>query len=97
MTTELETKIDFDIDFPDEYNVIFHNDDVTPMDYVIILLTGIFNKDPMEAIDLMMEVHNTGAAVVARYSKEVADTKLAEVGKMNARFGYSLKVTTETA
>ena len=41
-----------------------HNDDFTAMDFVVEILIDIFHKDEMEAIHLMLMVHESGRAVV---------------------------------
>ncbi len=49
---------------PKRYSVIMHNDDYTPMDFVVQVLMEIFNKRKEEAVMLMMMVHKGGKAVV---------------------------------
>ena len=41
--------IGVDLQEPRKYNVVFHNDDVTPMGFVVDILRRIFQKDPQEA------------------------------------------------
>lgn len=60
---------------PQLYKVVMLNDDYTPMEFVIELLKGVFNKTTEEANRLMMEVHNRGAAVCGIYTRDVAETK----------------------
>ena len=42
--TKTEQRTATDITFPKRYNVIFLNDDFTPMPFVIHLLIEVFNK-----------------------------------------------------
>ena len=49
--------IGVDLQEPRKYNVVFHNDDVTPMGFVVDILRRIFQKDPQEAERLMLKVH----------------------------------------
>ena len=67
--------IGVDLQEPRKYNVVFHNDDVTPMDFVVDILRRIFQKDPQEAERLMLKVHNEGRAVVGTYSLDIAASK----------------------
>lgn len=60
---------------PKLWNVIFLNDDFTPMDFVMLTLIHIFNKSQEDSHRLMMEVHEKGSAVIAKYPKDVAKTK----------------------
>lgn len=60
---------------PSLWNVIFINDDFTTFDFVMIVLIGIFNKSEEEAFVLTKKIHENGKAIVAQYSKDVAETK----------------------
>lgn len=60
---------------PSQWSVIFFNDDVTTMDFVVSLLIDFFDKDFDNATDLMLTIHLKGSAVVGIYSKDIAETK----------------------
>ena len=45
---------------PDKYNVIMLNDDSTPMDFVVNVLTTIFRHNMESAKAVMLEVHEKG-------------------------------------
>lgn len=64
---------------PPFYRVILLNDDYTPMDFVVIVLEQIFRKLHEEAVNIMMTVHNKGAAVCGVYTRDVAETKVDQV------------------
>lgn len=82
--------------YPNRYNVVFHNDDYTPMDFVITLLIQIFNKNLEQANELTMQIHHEQAAIAGTYSKEIAEQKLSEATAEITHNGYQLKVTLET-
>ncbi len=63
---------------PSLYDVIMLNDDFTTMDFVVKILTDIFDKNQPEAVELMLKVHKEGQAAVARYPYDIADTKVKE-------------------
>ena len=42
MDVEIDEKIKIKVTEPNMYKVVFLNDDATPMDFVIEILTGIF-------------------------------------------------------
>lgn len=74
------------------YDVIFFNDDYTPMEFVVRLLTDVFKHDIESATAVMMKVHTAGSAVVGTYIYEIADEKK-ELCLYNAiHNNYPLKV-----
>lgn len=83
------------LDNPRKYNVIFHNDDYTPMEFVIELLMIIFNKNPEEAIVLTETVHLQGKAIVATYPKNIAMMKVKKVEEISKANEFPLKCTME--
>jgi len=64
---------------PRRFRVIIHNDDYTTMDFVVEILIRFFNKTRSESVELMLVVHQSGAAAVGTYSRDVAETLMAEV------------------
>ena len=78
------------------WKIIYHNDDVTSFEFVILSLIQIFKKSADEAIALSLLVHNQGKAVVAQYSCfDVADQKFLEITDFIRSFNSKLKVTME--
>ena len=82
---------------PGEYNVIFHNDDFTPMDFVTLILKHIFFKNDMEAETLMLKVHNEGKAIVGTYSYDIAATKATDAINIARKNGFPLRITVNMA
>lgn len=82
---------------PKRYKVIMHNDDFTSMEFVIFVLMNIFNKNEMEANDLMMKVHKGGSAMVGTYSYDIARSKVEETTLLARQEGFPFKVTMEVA
>ena len=81
---------------PSKYKVIFHNDDYTPMDFVVIALMALFRKSSDEAFRIMMNVHEKGRGIAGGpYSKEIAETKVANVMDFARQNGHPLKATFE--
>lgn len=64
---------------PSMYRVIMLNDDYTPMDFVIDVLTRFFSMDMERATQVMLAVHTQGSAVCGVYPKDIAETKAAQV------------------
>ena len=99
METMVVNKIDIETNFqyPSNWNVIFWNDEVTPMGFVTYILKEVFHQEEADAFDLMLKVHNEGKAIVGCYIKSIAEAKL-EVAKSAAeKAGYPLMITIEKA
>lgn len=64
---------------PSLYQVIMHNDDFTPMEFVVDVLERFFNMERAHATRVMFEVHTKGQAVCGIFSKDVAETKVEQV------------------
>ena len=94
--SKVSTKSKVELNFPERYDVIFHNDDFTPMDFVIQLLIEVFNKGLDTAKDLTMQIHTEGKAVAGTYSYEIAEQKVNEAMTLSRYNKYPLKVTMET-
>lgn len=83
------------IEEPRRYKVIFHNDDITTMEFVTDVLRRVFNKAADEAVTLMMKVHREGQAMVGIYSYDVAMTKASMATTMARSEGFPLLITCE--
>ena len=55
--TQSDTITRTEITYPNRYNVVFINDDFTPMDFVVQLLVEVFNKTLEEANDVTLQIH----------------------------------------
>lgn len=94
-TTVNKIKPKEDIKEPVQYNVIFINDEVTSMEFVIEMLVVIFNYTHMEADEMMMKIHTDGSAVVATMPHEMAEQKGVEVVQLARNNGFPLVVKLE--
>lgn len=80
---------------PSRYRVLLHNDDYTPMEFVVYLLEKFFNKDREQATRIMLHVHQKGIGVCGVYTREVAETKVTQVMDTARRNEHPLKCTME--
>lgn len=83
------------IDTPRLYKVILHNDDYTPMDFVVQILMSVFKKDELAATQIMLNVHNLGRGVCGVYTYEIAETKVARVHQLAEQNEYPLHASME--
>jgi ATP-dependent Clp protease adaptor protein ClpS len=64
---------------PPMYKVVMINDDYTPMEFVVETLEKFFGMDREKATRVMLLVHTQGKATCGIYSRDVAETKAAQV------------------
>jgi ATP-dependent Clp protease adaptor protein ClpS len=97
MSTEIEVKekITVQLEPPCMWKVVFLNDDKTPMELVIELLTGIFKHTESKAKETTLEIHETGSAIVGIYPFEIAEQKGIEVTVSARQEGYPLQIKLE--
>jgi len=92
---ELDVKVRPKSVTPRRYKVIFHNDDYTTMEFVVIALMQFFHKSETEATYIMLTVHRTGHGVAGVYTRDVAETKVQKVTEFARDHGMPLLVTAE--
>ncbi len=81
-----------DILEPGRYNVIYINDEVTTMEFVVESLVLVFNYENAAAEEMTMKVHADGSAVVATLPFEIAEQKGTEVTRLARSNGYPLLI-----
>jgi ATP-dependent Clp protease adaptor protein ClpS len=77
------------------YRVIIHNDDVTPMDFVITILTKIFFISQPLAMNIMLTAHYVGMAYVQTLPKSEAQRRIGKAQFAAGLEGYPLKFSME--
>lgn len=91
----LEDRPEDEIQPPLMYRVIMLNDDYTTMEFVVDVLRRIFRKSEADSHRLMLLIHNTGQATAGVYTREIAQTKVAEVHQSAESQGFPLKCIIE--
>lgn len=79
------------------YNLIFHNDDTTPFDFVIFLLTNIIGKPQLEAEMITLRIHNSDAAIVNQDVYPVILDMYENIKSIVREEGLDFKVSMEEA
>ncbi|WP_407351580.1 ATP-dependent Clp protease adapter ClpS [Luteimonas sp. R10] len=82
---------------PPLYSVVLLNDDYTPMDFVVDVLVRFFALDLERATQVMLHVHTRGRGVCGVFSREVAESKVAQVNEYSRLNQHPLLCTMEKA
>jgi len=83
------------------YAVVLHNDDINTMQWVVLVLRKIFGYTVEKCVELTLEAHNSGRAVVWVGAMEVAELKADQViscgpdPEQKGRGAEPLRVTVE--
>lgn len=80
---------------PRLYKVLLHNDNYTTREFVVQVLIEIFHKSENDAVAVMMHVHNQGVGVAGVYTRDIAETKIAQVQTAAERYEYPLRLSME--
>lgn len=80
---------------PRRYAVYIHNDDFTPMDFVVEILVEIFRKPTDEAFAIMMSVHKSDRGLVGYYTLDMASSKVNKAIRLARNEGYPLRLSYE--
>lgn len=90
--TKERIKPKLNLEPPGMYDVIYINDDVTTMEFVIESLVTVFDHSAEKAAELCLLIHEKGSAVVATLPYEIAEQKGVEVTLLARNHGYPLLV-----
>lgn len=93
--TKQKIKPNMTMQEPPLFKIIYINDDVTSMEFVINSLIEYFDYNPDTASTLTHDIHNKGSAVVAVLPYEIAEQKGIEVTLDARAQGYPLQVKVE--
>lgn len=66
---------------PPMYKVVLHNDDYTPMEFVVEVLQSFFHMDSETAVQVMLTVHTQGKATCGIFTRDIAETKSHQVNQ----------------
>jgi ATP-dependent Clp protease adaptor protein ClpS len=77
------------------YRVVFYNDDYTTKWFVVDVLERFFHMTEATATAFMLEVHETGRGVAGVYTRDIAETKVAEVADYSKEHGMPLRLDVE--
>ncbi|OBS10750.1 ATP-dependent Clp protease adaptor ClpS [Acidihalobacter prosperus] len=82
---------------PPLYKVVILNDDYTPMEFVVEVLEVFFGMDREKATRVMLHVHTRGRGVCGVFTRDIAETKVAQVNDYARDHQHPLLCTLEEA
>lgn len=82
-TVQAKEKVPKKVNCPANYQVYLLNDDYTPMDFVVIVLEQFFSMSYARAIKVMLDVHHNGMGTCGIYTRDIAETKVAQVNEFS--------------
>lgn len=83
------------VEKPPKYKVLLLNDHYTTMEFVVAVLQQIFHHSPASASRIMLHIHNSGTGVAGIYTREIAETRVAQVMHLAKEAGHPLQCTME--
>ena len=66
---------------PPLFKVVLINDDYTPMEFVVEVLQIFFRMNREQATHVMLTVHTQGKGVCGIFTRDIAETKAAQVNQ----------------
>ena len=93
--TKTKPQPNFDLKEPLHYKVIYINDSVTTMEFVIESLVTVFNHSPEDAQAITSRIHEDGSGIAAILPYEMAEQKGVEVTQLARSNGFPLQVKLE--
>jgi ATP-dependent Clp protease adaptor protein ClpS len=96
--TEVRGKIkpNLAVSEPSLFKVLYINDDVTTMEFVVASLIDFFDYNEDTAITITDDIHEKGSAVVAVLPYEIAEQRGVEVTLAARKQGYPLQIKIES-
>lgn len=93
--TKVKIKPNVALQEPPLFKIIYMNDNVTSMEFVVESLIGYFDYNTDSAMSITQSIHEKGSAVVAILPYEIAEQKGIEVTLEARSQGYPLQVKVE--
>jgi ATP-dependent Clp protease adaptor protein ClpS len=82
---------------PPLFKVLLLNDDYTPMEFVVQVLETFFALNRDKATQIMLHVHTRGVGVCGVFTRDIAETKVAQVNDYARHHQHPLMCTMEEA
>jgi ATP-dependent Clp protease adaptor protein ClpS len=92
---EVAPDVDAETQLDPPTRVLLHNDDVTTMEFVVMVLRSVFELAWLDAERVMLEAHFKGYALVGVYPLEEAKYKVGQAHALARAEGFPLRLTIE--
>jgi ATP-dependent Clp protease adaptor protein ClpS len=89
---KIDEKIKKEAKEPSKYKVVMLNDETTPMEWVVSMLTTIFGHSQETAEKLTLQIHSEGSGIAGIYTYEIAEQKAVETVNASRDRGFPLQV-----
>jgi ATP-dependent Clp protease adaptor protein ClpS len=93
--TRVKPELNLGVKEPPLYKVLYLNDNVTTMEFVIESLITVFNHSITTATEITEKIHEEGSAAVAVLPYEMAEQKGVEVTQLARANGFPLVIKLE--
>lgn len=93
--TKVKIKPNLALQEPPLFRIIYMNDNVTTMEFVVSSLIDYFDYNSESAVTITTDIHEKGSAVVAILPYEIAEQKGIEVTLDARSQGYPLQIKVE--
>ena len=80
---------------PGYVQLVLHDDENTPQDFVIGLLRSVFSQSPTDAFEVMVTIEKQGKAVCGTYPRAVAEALLQAAQERIRASGHQLVMTAQ--
>lgn len=92
---QLDEVVKKELDQPLRYKVVLLNDNQTPVEWVIKVLTDIFKHTNETAEKITLTIHTEGSGIAGIYTYEIAEQKTIEATTESRNHGFPLQIKLE--
>ena len=89
------TETEIKLEKPKLFKVLLHNDDFTTMEFVVFVLSYVFQRDEAESVPKLLKVHNEGVRIAGIYPYDIAHMKSHKTMNLAKSREYPLLCTIE--
>jgi ATP-dependent Clp protease adaptor protein ClpS len=82
---------------PGRYSVLLLGDSATPLNFVVDVLTQLFNLPDVEALTVARKIQSSGSGRIGKFTLEIAETKAEMVMRAAKAHQFSLVCETVSA